>query len=308
MTLYSLLLYSSLMTFTVKYRASDGAIREECIEAANRSECLEKCKARRISLISINIGTVVNAQKNCPTQKVWLSALAAVAGIVCCIWNPFRHITSLAPKETFRNFIPSEATVLKDTVHAKSSRNISNQKPKIEMHTDNLTSEWKAPDKAELQQPTNNAGPLQKQIFKSGTEQVISWIFMCPVGSMPPILPTLPESELSRIEEILNSENIISEIDEERIAEVKETVDYVKKELKQFLSEGGKVEDFLKYYHSMLVKAHRTREESRKIVEEVEQTNPEIAESFKEKVNERLREDGVLELETDTIISEETER
>jgi hypothetical protein len=43
-------------------------------------------------------------------------------------------------------------------------------------------------------------------------------------------------------------------------------------------------------------------------VEEVEQTNPEIAESFKKKVNDRLREDGVLELETDSITPEETDK
>ena len=282
---------------------------EECIEAASRSECVSKCKAQGISPISISIGSARNMQKNCPNMRLRLFAIVAVIAIVCCIWISFRHVTMPASKETFKNSVISTKAGIKHTVHVASVHTTSAKKPEIERCADNATSEMETIDKADQQQPpTNNVGPLQKQIFKSGTEQVISWIFMCPVGSMPPILPALPDSELSRIEEILNSENLISEIDEERIAEAKETVDYVKKELKQFLSEGGRVEDFLKHYHSVLVKAHRTREESRKIVEEVEQTNPEIAESFKKKVNDRLREDGVLELETDSITPEETDK
>ena len=41
------------MTFTVKYRAIDGKMREECIEAASRSECVANCKAQGISPIEV---------------------------------------------------------------------------------------------------------------------------------------------------------------------------------------------------------------------------------------------------------------
>jgi hypothetical protein len=41
------------MTFTVKYRAGDGAMREERIEAANRGECIAKCKAHGIAPVSV---------------------------------------------------------------------------------------------------------------------------------------------------------------------------------------------------------------------------------------------------------------
>ena len=40
------------MTFTVKYRAKDGSVAEECIEAANRGECIAKCKAHGWILVS----------------------------------------------------------------------------------------------------------------------------------------------------------------------------------------------------------------------------------------------------------------
>ena len=41
------------MTFTVKYRDRDGALREECIEAAGRAECVAECRKRGISPMGI---------------------------------------------------------------------------------------------------------------------------------------------------------------------------------------------------------------------------------------------------------------
>ena len=37
------------MTFTVTYRGSNGALREECVEAASRAECLAECRRRGIA-------------------------------------------------------------------------------------------------------------------------------------------------------------------------------------------------------------------------------------------------------------------
>ena len=41
------------MTFTVTYRAKDGALREERVEAANRAECVAECRRRGIAPVSI---------------------------------------------------------------------------------------------------------------------------------------------------------------------------------------------------------------------------------------------------------------
>jgi len=41
------------MTFTVKYRAKNGSVAEEVIEAANRSECFAKCKAQGITPVNV---------------------------------------------------------------------------------------------------------------------------------------------------------------------------------------------------------------------------------------------------------------
>ena len=72
------------MTFTVKYRAIDGKMREECIEAASRSECVSKCKAQGIAPISVKEGGKVS---NAETQrreerKIGGRLLWIIAGVV----------------------------------------------------------------------------------------------------------------------------------------------------------------------------------------------------------------------------------
>ena len=44
------------MTFTVTYRAKDGAVLEERIEAASRAECVAACRRRGISPTGIKEG------------------------------------------------------------------------------------------------------------------------------------------------------------------------------------------------------------------------------------------------------------
>ena len=44
------------MTFTVTYRAKDGALREERVEAASRAECVAECRRRGIAPVGIKEG------------------------------------------------------------------------------------------------------------------------------------------------------------------------------------------------------------------------------------------------------------
>jgi hypothetical protein len=43
------------MNFTVTYRGSDGALRMESIEAANRSDCFARCKERGIAVVELTV-------------------------------------------------------------------------------------------------------------------------------------------------------------------------------------------------------------------------------------------------------------
>ena len=46
------------MTFTVTYRDKDGALRDECVEAASRAECVAACRGRGITPTAIREGGV----------------------------------------------------------------------------------------------------------------------------------------------------------------------------------------------------------------------------------------------------------
>ena len=49
------------MTFTVKYRTSNGSISEKAVEAANRADCFAKCKAQGIVPIGVSNGDKASA-------------------------------------------------------------------------------------------------------------------------------------------------------------------------------------------------------------------------------------------------------
>lgn len=90
------------MTFTVKYRANDGAMREERIEAANRGDCLVRCKARGIIPISViaskgdNISKseVSNGKCSFLRRGIILFAIVIVVGIAT-VWIDGKNETVL---------------------------------------------------------------------------------------------------------------------------------------------------------------------------------------------------------------------
>ena len=80
------------MTFTVTYRAKDGALREERVDAANRAECVAECRKRGISPTGIREGgkgkgrdgarpSRVGEGDNKRTTARWVAAAVVVAAI-----------------------------------------------------------------------------------------------------------------------------------------------------------------------------------------------------------------------------------
>ena len=85
------------MVFTVTYRAKDGALREERIDAANRAECVAECRKRGISPTGIAEGgkskgrdgarpSRVGAGDNKRTTARWIAAAVVVAAIAGGVW------------------------------------------------------------------------------------------------------------------------------------------------------------------------------------------------------------------------------
>ena len=86
------------MVFTVTYRAKDGALREERVEAANRAECVAECRKRGIAPTKIAEGGkskgrdgarpshVGAAGDNKRTTARWVAAAVVVAAIAGGVW------------------------------------------------------------------------------------------------------------------------------------------------------------------------------------------------------------------------------
>ena len=55
------------MTFTVKYRAKDGSVAEETIEATDRADCFAKCRAQGMAVVELKVGSE-NSGRHCPTR------------------------------------------------------------------------------------------------------------------------------------------------------------------------------------------------------------------------------------------------
>ena len=131
------------------------------------------------------------------------------------------------------------------------------------------------------------------RLFRSGIEQVMGWIFTTEVGDMPPPLPRIPDFDIVHLQEILDTKNEISESDTEKQADTKNTVDFVKAELKKYLEKGGDPDEFMKYYHDQLKTAHQHRQIVQDQVMKVLQEEPELAEEFLNDANKGLAEMGI---------------
>ena len=135
--------------------------------------------------------------------------------------------------------------------------------------------------------------PSTNRIFKTGTEQVMSWIFTTELGAMPPPLPRIPIRDEAHMAEILMAKNPILEGDSEKAKEAKQMVELAKKELIKFIKEGGSVDEFFEYYRGELVQAHNEWKESQKSVLQVVREEPDLAADYIREVNDRLSAKGI---------------
>ena len=141
--------------------------------------------------------------------------------------------------------------------------------------------------------------PTTNRPFRTGIELSMARIFMTRVGDPPPPLHTtfLPIQDEAHLAEILVANNPVIDGDSDEVKEAKATVEMVKKEMASYIKAGGNPEDFMSYYHDKLRVAFEERRESIKEVARIALQEPEIAQSFYESVNKRLKDKGIRPLE-----------
>lgn len=137
---------------------------------------------------------------------------------------------------------------------------------------------------------------LTNRTFKTGTEQLMSWVFSVTPGDMPMPIPPIGEEDRKNLAAILISKNPISEKDDEKTAFCKEQVDFAKKEMAKYIGEGGDPDDFLQYYFQELKLAFDKRNDAINQLQETHEEDPELAEQLREAINKKFEEEGIKKI------------
>lgn len=146
---------------------------------------------------------------------------------------------------------------------------------------------------AELKKKPIDLTPLSNQVFRTGTEQILSWLVHAVPGDMPPPIPNIPIQDEMHLAEILIADNPVKEGDSEAVIEAKKGVEEAKKELRDYLKQGGEAKEFFDYYRGQLIQSHEEWIECQKSVVKVLQEDPTLAEEYVKEVNNRLAEKGI---------------
>lgn len=293
------------MEFTVSTRTKDGGIAEEVFEAASREELFGVLASRGIKALSVREGAVRGKPKRpravAPrgAKRGLLAGAIVVAGALAALWllSPSgaepdgkpagprapRAAPPVAPAK--QAAAPEEASAETPDERAKRER-----KEMLEAMAPDERREF---IRNEMLEKPLDLTPSSNRVFKTGTEQVLSWIFTTDVGDMPPPLPKISIRDEAHIMEILDNHVAADEGDSERVKDAKDTVALAKEELRRFVDGGGKVQDFLEYWRGKLVLAHQERMECQRQVIAVAREEPEIALEYLEEINRRLDEKGI---------------
>ena len=315
------------MTFTVTYRGADGALREECVEAASRGECFAQMKARGIVPMSVKEGgrsgkravspkrerktSVRNGQDaRSPSRHnvAFALSVALVALIGGGTWWWMQRDGGVVPDS---DEVPKKAALAKEVkpaaapvaktvaeTNAAATVQVSPSRAGEAAAPAAGASAPVAPSNRVIVVENDATDPNHKSDFSTGVEQVMGWIFTTELGDSPPPLPDLSAAERKRIVEILLAKNPVEEGDSEKSAEAKEMVSAAKRELMQYLKQGGDTDDFLAFYRNELVKAQEAREDAKRLVREMaREGDDEMTVQFLKEVNGKLAERGIKAVE-----------
>ena len=239
-----------------------------------------------------------------PSRKkvpcAWCLSLGAVCLVIglgaWLLWPEGEHAEGAETKERGR---------IKEVCCAKSevqrvSPSAKKPKPKPKTVEEAMANIEEAPKseikKRELSPEEWNR--LTNRVFKTGTEQLLSWVCQVTPGDMPMPIPNLDEEEKRNLAAILISKNPVKEGDSERLANLKQDVDYAKKEMAKYIGEGGDPDEFLHYYFKELNHAFEYRNEiMSQIAALYDSGEKELAREFRKKANEMLAEKGIKQVE-----------
>ena len=284
------------MTFAATYRDADGALREERLEASSRGECFAQMKARGIAPMSVKEGTPKGARK--PTGRTGVPPVHGgdrIGRTPRAVTLPEEPTRSTALAKEVKPAAAPKPVPVEEVVPPQENPNKA-----LRQELAKMTKEERM-DYAfkEMQNRKIPLEPKTNRIFRTGIEASMARIFMTQLGDPPPppFTTVVPLRDEAHLAEILIAHNPVLETDTEAQKASKEMVALAKKEMMDYIKNGGNPEDFLKYYHGKLKEAFEFRRESMKSLIQVSRDDPSITAEYLDRLNKELADKGIKQIE-----------
>jgi hypothetical protein len=292
-----------MRNFNYTARDKSGAMKRGSMQAADRNAVLHEMAAQGLVPLSVVEADVKTTTPSRISKAFWVVAgFAVITGMIAIGLNLIPKYDEGTVKKTKKTQVkkasqvaPRSATTGNATNEIQNtSKALDKNKmaPKFPMVT-NAVVKPKI-QVIELYPGCTTNPPLTG--YSSITERLINMIINVRLGMPPPILFDLPANE-TNIVEILNSDIIVYETDDDKKIQQKTNVAYAKQLLKEYIEGGGNAKDFLKFYHEKLISAFDYRSGVQKQFFELLKSGDEKAYSdFYLETNKTLSEQGIVPL------------
>ena len=306
------------MTFTVTYRAKDGALRDERIEAASRAECVAECRRRGIAPTGIREGKSGISGKS---GKLWFAIGAALVIVVGGAW--WWMAREGEPKTASVQQQGAKPRAEKPPAEMPKTASVQQQgaeKPVAAATNAPGAAAAKAPaakDEVVWREATTNSNGVvteryrtadgkshrvirhPKRVFDNASDQLIAMAISASKngGSMPP-LPLTDATEKDFLDSLTRPIEIADD-DPPDVKELKRDVAAVREQLIDMVKGGMTVRQSLIEHQKAVNDNAEFRGEALKALSEFrKEGDRESAEEFRKRVNEEFEKRGMSPVET----------
>ena len=246
------------MIFTVKHRVKDGSIAEVHIEAANRGECIAKCKVQGIAPVGITVGNSVKKKNYIPNRALLIIFICFVTPLGIYIYQSLSSEKLNKGIRTSKSIQTSSSTIkpqsLKQSIIENRTTAVNKSILKKDTYNgvDVVRREFQTNKTVVIERIYTIDGKRHRKthyprpLFSNPSDEYLSWI-VGPKneGSITP-LPNLSNENLeSDFEVAIKTPIPINEDDSENVKRLKLRVIQAREEMRLLLKNGWTFSDAL---------------------------------------------------------------
>jgi len=325
------------MTFTVTYRGAEGGLREEVVEAANRSECFAQMRARGIVPVSVKEGSRKGRRQDGgsphgrnelrpsrtsgdkPQSSIFnLKSSIILAAVLAVVGGAWWWLTA---REDAHHASPKAAKVAKDNKvkGAKDTKAPPGAVPDAPVATKadeagkgkSVAAAPAVSDGSAV--PSSNAIAVADEpsrpppAFSNVSDQVISMALAPADGGMPPI-PLMPDMEKAFLESLKTKIEILDS-DDEKIKAMKQAVIETREQIKSLMDQGQTFSQIIGEHQRLVNENAKIRQDAiLELKSIIDSGDIEGAVKYKRQINVALSQMGIKELAIPVTEEERAER